>query len=264
MRHLKWILATIGLVVALAAIVVILIIDAMESFDESFLGPVVPVSKNPIQRSGITVTEERQVSGFDAIQLSGPGHLTITQASRESLTIWADRNVLPLIRTAVHDGTLYISIDDPEPGRITQASPTFNVLLRSLRSLSLFGPGADADMYWLVTDDLWLSAADSSSYIRMNSLQAESLRVSVSYGWVSIAGRVDRQDVGIEGHGEYQARELASRSATVRVRGNGHAVVQVSDSLDATVNGLGSVEYIGQPTLERHGSGSDRILEVAA
>ena len=260
MRHLKWILATIGLVGALAAIAFVLAKDAME-YD--FLGPVVPVSDNPIQRSGIIVTEVREVGSFDAIELRGPGHLTITQASRESLTIWADRNVLPLVRTSVHDGTLYLSIDDPEPGRVTQVSPTYNVLLKSLRKLSLVGPGADARMYWLVTDDLWLSAADSGSFIDMNSVQAESVRVSVTYGAVFVTGTVDRQDVGIEGFGHYQARDLASRSATVRVHGNGQAVVQVSETLDATVNGLGTVEYIGQPTVERHGSDADRIREIA-
>lgn len=260
MRHLKWVLAAIGLIAAVAAITAILIQGAME---HEFLGPVVPVSKNPIQRSGVAVTEVRQVSEFDTIELHGPGHLNITQTSTESLTIWADRNVMPLVRTAVHGGTLHISIDDPDPGRITQASPTYNVLLKSLRGLSLVGPGADANINWLVTDELFLSAADWSSVIRLNSVQAESLRVSVSDGGVFISGTVDTQNVGVEGHGEYQARGLASRSAKVRVHGNGHAVVQVSEALNATVNGLGAVNYIGQPTVERSGSNADRITEVS-
>ncbi|MCL4262951.1 MAG: DUF2807 domain-containing protein [Anaerolineae bacterium] len=51
----------------------------------------------------------------------------------------------------------------------------------------------------------------------------------------------------------------ATRS-TIKSSGAGTAVVQVSDSLDVTIDGLGHVEYIGDPevTQEINGVGSVR------
>jgi hypothetical protein len=56
------------------------------------------------------LTEKREVSDFNQIILRGYGELFITQGEQESLTVQADEDVLPTIKTGVVDGELRIDI----------------------------------------------------------------------------------------------------------------------------------------------------------
>jgi hypothetical protein len=60
--------------------------------------------------SGKIITENRDVSGFDKVDLQSIGNLTIVQGTEESLTIKADDNLLPYITTEVFNGTLEIGM----------------------------------------------------------------------------------------------------------------------------------------------------------
>src|SRR3990170_5909134 len=62
-----------------------------------------------VRGSGNVVTEERDVSDFHKIHLSGIGNLIITQGEEESLTIEADDNIMPLISADVSGERLTIS-----------------------------------------------------------------------------------------------------------------------------------------------------------
>src|SRR5437870_5172514 len=61
-----------------------------------------------VHGSGNIVTEDRQVSGFDGVSVSGAGELIISQGNVEALRIETDDNLLPLIKSEVHDGRLLI------------------------------------------------------------------------------------------------------------------------------------------------------------
>lgn len=55
----------------------------------------------------------------------------------------------------------------------------------------------------------------------------------------------DRQEVVISGIGYYHGADLESRLADVLVSGAGDADLFVTDSLEATVSGAGSIMYAG-------------------
>src|SRR5262249_24541080 len=52
-----------------------------------------------VRGSGNVKSESRDVRDFDRVGVSGVGTLTITQGSTESLTIQAEDNLLPLLRS---------------------------------------------------------------------------------------------------------------------------------------------------------------------
>ena len=52
-----------------------------------------------VRGSGNVVTQERQVSGFDSVALSGVGEVFITQGDKESLTVETDDNLMRYIQT---------------------------------------------------------------------------------------------------------------------------------------------------------------------
>jgi hypothetical protein len=66
---------------------------------------------------------------------------------------------------------------------------------------------------------------------------------------------VDAQDVTISGMGDYQAGDLQSREADFRISGMGNSTIWVTESLDVSISGAGSLEYYGEPHVSTSGTG---------
>jgi hypothetical protein len=55
--------------------------------------------------------------------------------------------------------------------------------------------------------------------------------------------------------GNYNAPDLESQAATVRISGAGSVGIWVHDTLDVTISGAGNVEYYGSPDVTQDISG---------
>lgn len=186
-----------------------------------------------VRGSGNVVSEEREVSGFSAVTLAGVGRLVIDQSGSESLTITADDNLLPYIETSVRGNSLLISIRN-------------NTTFDDVSELT----------YQLTVNDLDRLQLDGGGDVAINNLQAVDWSLELNgAGRITVSGEVSRQTVAINGAGSYEAAELKSQEATIEHSGAGTAVVQVSDLLDVTISGIGSVEYIGDPEVREEVSG---------
>lgn len=191
-----------------------------------------------VKGSGEVVTEERDVSDFTSVSLQGIGELFVDQTGSTSLAITADDNLLPYIETRVNADKLIISIKR-NVAFSDVAELTYHITVAKLDSLELDGLGK----------------------ITVDNLNGETLTVALDgAGDITVSGEVERQTVKINGAGSYDAADLKSQEAVVTHNGAGLAVVQVNDQLDATINGLGTVEYIGDPqvTKDVNGLGSVR------
>ena len=192
-----------------------------------------------VRGSGDVVTEEREVSGFTAVSLQGVGQLEIDQTGTESLSITADDNLLPYIETRVQGGKLIISIKEGTVfNNVTEL--TYHVTAEAIDSVELDGAGS-IEVSHLDTDD-WQVNLDGT-------------------GNITSSGQANKQTVEINGAGAYTADELASQETTIRHNGAGTAVVQVSDHLDVRIDGLGSVDYIGDPTVTQTINGLGTIRQ---
>ena len=78
---------------------------------------------------------------------------------------------------------------------------------------------------------------------------------------VTVDGAVDRQTVGLDGSGDYHARDLDSRDAEVTVSGSGSADVEVSGTLEAVIEGSGTITHGGGATVETRIDGSGSVEE---
>jgi Putative auto-transporter adhesin, head GIN domain len=182
-------------------------------------------------------SEARDVSGFDKVELKGVGNLSLEQTGSESLTVEAEEEVLPKIRTEVENKRLIIG-------------PERNTSINTTKPIN----------YKLTAKDLNTPEVSGSSNVEAEDINTDELAVSIGgAGDVEIRGSADSQEVEISGSGEYRAGNLESKEATIDVRGSGLATVNVSDELDAEVSGSGSVEYIGDPTVEQEVSGAGEV-----
>src|SRR6266853_3313510 len=66
-----------------------------------------------IAGSGVRKTEKRDLKSFNAIDTTGTYEIDVTCQKPASFEIEADDNILPLIKTEVRDGILFLSNDQP-------------------------------------------------------------------------------------------------------------------------------------------------------
>jgi hypothetical protein len=194
--------------------------------------------------SGDLITEERQVSNFDRVELSGVGEVVITQDGSESLSIETDDNIMKYVEVVIENGTLKLGFKDG----VNFMSPS-----RLVFSVSV--------------DDLTGVAVSGSGDIESDMLKTDRFDVAISgSGDVQIAdistGDASAQDLTISGSGKYQAGDVCSASVTVNVSGSGSATVCATESLESNISGSGSVNYYGQPMINSTGSGSGSLKSL--
>ncbi len=188
------------------------------------------------ETGGVT-SEARDVSGFNEVELKGVGNLSLEQTGSESLTVEAEEDVLPKIRTEVENKRLIIS-------------PERNTSINTTKPIN----------YKLTVKDLNTLEVSGSGNVKAEDINTDELAVTIGgAGDVEIRGSADSQEVEISGSGEYRAGDLESKEAKMDVRGSGLATVNVSDELEAEVSGSGSVEYIGDPTVQQEVSGAGEV-----
>jgi hypothetical protein len=226
----------------------------------------VPFQPRLVRGSGDIIVENRQVSGFDKIEVEGAGKVIITQGDKESLTIETDENLVEYIRTEVKGNTLEIGFEDnvvfsSGRGRVA-LDPTegfvFRVSVIDLEAISVSG-AADFEMDKIKTKSFDISLSGAGQ-VTIDDLDADSLNVLVSgAGDVNLIGRVDDQVIRLSGLGRYQAFDLESQEASIIISGAGGANVWVSEMLDVTISGAGDVKYYGNPSVNPNISGVGRI-----
>jgi len=186
--------------------------------------------------AGVT-KESRNVSGFKDVELRGIGNLSIEQTGSESLTVEAEKDIIPKLKTRIVNGRLIIG---PEANtNIQSAEPiTYKLTVKDLKSLEVLG----------------------SANIDATGIETDRLAVTISgAGNVKMGGKADKQEINISGTGAYQAQNLKSKEVQIGVAGAGSAIVNVSKKLDAEISGVGSVEYIGDPTIKQDVIGAGRV-----
>jgi predicted small secreted protein len=211
---------------------------------------------NVVRGSGDMVTETRDVSGFDSVDLSGSGDVIITQGEGESLTIETDDNVMEHITSEVRGGTLRLGTKE-----LISVSPTrlvFTLGVDDLNAADVSGSGSiEADS--IETDSLEIDVSGSGD-VKVDSLTAGDLGVRISgSGDVQLAGEVSEQDIDISGSGNYRAGDLLTETTVISISGSGEATLWTTESLDADVSGSASINYYGNPTVTSSSSGSSDI-----
>ncbi len=211
-----------------------------------------------------SVREERQVSGFDRVSFGAHGELAITQGERESLTVQAEADVLPRIRTEVRDGTLHIELKDRRWWRnlVREITPIrFELTVRELRGFDLSGAGT-VKASAIRTDTFGLGVSGAGK-ITFESLEADSFKLGLSGAAKCVlAGNVRTQTIGISGVGKYDGADLASREADVSVSGAGSVRISVAERLGARISGTGKIEYFGSPSVDKRVSGIGKIVAL--
>jgi Putative auto-transporter adhesin, head GIN domain len=182
--------------------------------------------------SGIRKTEKRDLKSFSAIDTTGAYSIDVTCQKPASFEIEADDNILPLIKTEVRDGILFVSNDQPYHSSKTV---TLRITLPDLNSVANHGAG-----------QIKIVDANSSD-LKIDSTGAAS---------VDAAGTAKSVQISSTGAGEINTSKLRADNAKVEVSGAASVDVYAAEQLDVNVSGAGHVSYSGNPkTVNKHVSG---------
>jgi hypothetical protein len=81
-------------------------------------------------------------------------------------------------------------------------------------------------------------------------------------GNIELAGTVETQEIKLIGTDDYEAPDLESQTAAVRITGTGSVMIWVLDSLDVVINGVGGVNYFDSPNVTQSITGNGSLTSL--
>jgi hypothetical protein len=214
-----------------------------------------------VEGSGTIVTENRDVSGFDRVSLSGFGKVNITQGSTESLSVSTDDNIMPYIKTEVRGDTLVLEFTNEGQRRSFNPSDGINydLAVKDLTRIDISGAGS-VYVKALEVEKLQLDLSGAGN-LEIDSLSADELVTRISgAGSVVISGQVKGQEISHSGVGNYHAADLQSETAIIDISGAGSSTLWVLETLDVEISGLGNIIYYGTPRVIQNVSGLGKLI----
>jgi hypothetical protein len=219
----------------------------------------VPSSPAVVTGNGVVVEQQRPIGPFTKVDLRGVGILYIRQGAATELYIRAEENLLEYLKTEVRAGELQIRKD---ADTLLNLHPIeYHLTVTDIRRVALTGAGGVRGLH-LDTDLLTVLRTGVGS-IEFVDLNATELEIEIfGLGEVILSGAVQRQTVRLRSMSSYDGRDLESAEAELSIGSIGSATVRVRDRLDATIDGSGSVFYIGDPLVTSHIRGSGEVVQI--
>lgn len=209
-----------------------------------------------ITPSNVIISENREVSGFTAIEFSTLGKVNIIQGDKESLNISGPDNLVPEVITEVRNGILIIRTkENLNINPLGSDNPlTFTIVAKELTSLSVSGAG-DVQIETLSTPsfDITMSGAGK---VQQNQITTDNINITLSgLGGIDISGQATQSTINISGAGGVNAPDLKTQNANITISGLGSVTIWVTDQLTGNISGGGSVSYYGNPQVNTTSSG---------
>ena len=175
---------------------------------------------------GPAVSQERGLDAFHSIDLRGAAELDVLVGPRQTVVVETAADQLASVKTTVVHGELIVERESGSWFKSRGSGLTLRVTLPKLNSLSLNGAG-----HISITG----LAGGATSFVLSGA------------GDVEASGQLETLTTRLNGAGNADLSHLTVETATVAVNGAGNVVVRATKSLDAKVNGVGSIHYLGQP-----------------
>jgi Putative auto-transporter adhesin, head GIN domain len=178
-----------------------------------------------VDGSGVLETRVLDFEDFDGIDLDGVADIEINVGEAFSVELIAEDNIIDFVELGVRRGHLQIDLDDDQDIE-TDEGILLRISMPELRELDLSG------VY----------------NVTAQGIDNEKLKiVADGVGEVTLEGKTDQLRVAKGGVGKVDLRDLVAQFADVDANGVGEVIVFVEQELEAEANGIGNVEYYGNP-----------------
>jgi Putative auto-transporter adhesin, head GIN domain len=189
---------------------------------------------------GQPASQTRAIGPVSAISADGAFAVTVKSGPVPGLVIETDKNLLPIVKTDVSNGSLAIYTD---------------------RSYSVDGRIAVT----VTSPNLSEIKASGSNQITGERLSGENFSMSLSGSNNAVlAGNVSTFTAQLSGSNRLSAQQLSAGSAVVKLSGSGNAAVMARQRIAAEISGAGTISVYGNPkerNTEVNGAGKITFAE---
>lgn len=177
---------------------------------------------------GRMVNETRDVGEFTSISLRGSAELQVKIGAERSVAIEGPERTLKRLATEVNDNTLYIHTSN--------------------REWVFPGGGNQRLLIKVTTPQLSELRIEGGNDVRLQGFNGGRSMIDIEgAAHLKADGRLDDLIVHMAGAGHADLKNLVAGNATVTVDGVGSVYVNSTNTLDATMNGVGAILYSGSP-----------------
>ncbi len=214
-------------------------------------------------------SEEREISSVGRVIIRNWGELLIEQGDTERLTVEAEDEFLDKVVTSCEGDTLQLQVGRRWSEMVRNAFQTglsrqnvkYHLTIRELSELEV-PAAARVRIGALRCENLRILFAGAGT-IDIDDLNADYLEIEMpGAGRLTVSGHVEEQKVIMSGAGAYSADKLECLRADVLIRGVGKSTVRVNEALNATLQGLGAIEYYGDPVVDKQIKGLGGVTRL--
>jgi hypothetical protein len=213
-----------------------------------------------ISGNGHIKTENRSVSSFRNVDISGNFEVHVSQDSATSVRVEADENLMQYIHISNEGETLFI---EPEGGANLHGTNAIKVFISSPAYKDLVASGAceiiSTDTVKANQINLQLTGASEADMY----LDAPKIKTELT-GASSLKLKGKTRDFSVEGSGASKIRcgDLLAENVTVEISGAGNAEVYASVNLNAQVSGAGDIKYRGNAAVTKDINGAGSVTKI--
>lgn len=198
-----------------------------------------------IRGNGEITLKEIDIDEFTDISINGNYKVELYYSDQPKVIVETDENLFNHLDIETRAGLLSVSNKNTlKPSKQLLIEIYYN----ELQSIKSSGASSIEHPETLMADELKVGLSGAGS-IKL-SLKVEELDLNLSgAGVLEIQGQANSQVVNLSGAGALEAKDLESQYCEISISGVGNAKVNVVKELNATISGLGNIEYYGNPEI---------------
>ena len=171
--------------------------------------------------------QTRPLPAFDAVSTQGPINMVVEVGQAQSFVLKGDDKFISSIETRVVGGKLLITFPKNKKNEMNINSDSKILIgMPALRAFHVEGAGS----------------------AELRNINGDSIDIGFQgAGRLVASGKVKFMKLNAQGVGDVDTKALLAQRADVRFEGIGAVKVYASERLDASVQGMGSLDYFGNP-----------------
>lgn len=184
----------------------------------------------------------RSITGFNSVTFDGGFDVVLVPSDKESISIHTDRDKIARVKTVVINGKLRVFTEEA----LQYYKVKIVVRYKKIDEIKLNGGVYLKNMEMFRGDSLKLKVAggaDIKMFLQLNHLDLDFAGGANA----EISGTCESMKISINGAGKLESEKVIAKDVKVEISGAGYANVYADRSIDASISGVGAINYSGKP-----------------
>lgn len=213
-----------------------------------------------VDGNGNVVTRQRNVGGFNSIDVGGALEVHVRQDASPSVRVEADENLQEYVETYVEGGTLVIhnkqgyNLDPTSEIVIYVSAPQF-------RDIDVSGASKLIGENTITANELGLHASGASEItldVKAQRLETEATGAS----GMQLRGNAETVSSEASGSSHLRFLDLQTNETTLDLSGASNAEVAAEKQLNIEASGASDVKYRGNASINQKSSGASSVQKI--